>query len=150
MFLSHFPQELPVHFWQEPMQAPEELAAKFQAAMGNRSCSTQSFEDKFPGVFIRKKKRRDMDRCLSQNSMDSWVSETEQPEEMPTWFMNNPSPPSSPTKKPPLSAAPVRHPVDRSMIPVMSMDCLDEANVCFSITVTVIWYNIQNHLTFFM
>eukprot|EP00669_Euglena_mutabilis_P002821 TRINITY_DN1356_c0_g1_i4.p1 TRINITY_DN1356_c0_g1~~TRINITY_DN1356_c0_g1_i4.p1 ORF type:complete len:647 (-),score=119.45 TRINITY_DN1356_c0_g1_i4:277-2175(-) len=110
------------------MQAPEELAAKFQAAMGNRSCSTQSFEDKFPGVFIRKKKRRDMDRCLSQNSMDSWVSETEQPEEMPTWFMNNPSPPSSPTKKPALPAAPVRHPVDRSMIPVMSMDCLDEAN----------------------
>ena len=86
---------LQISSWRESMQATEEVAAKPQAAMGIRSCSNQSFEDKFPGVFIRKKKKRDMDRCLSQTSMDSWVSENEQSEEMPPWFMNNPSPPNT-------------------------------------------------------
>lgn len=32
------------------MQLPEDLAAKVQAAMGNRSISVQSFEERFPGA----------------------------------------------------------------------------------------------------
>eukprot|EP00906_Rhabdomonas_costata_P002410 RCo003844 len=40
-----------------------------------KSESSQSFEEKFPGVWIRKKKKKDMSRSCSATSIDSWVSE---------------------------------------------------------------------------
>eukprot|EP00667_Euglena_gracilis_P026396 EG_transcript_31711 len=118
------------------MQLPEDLAAKVQAAMGNRSISVQSFEERFPGVFIRRKKKRDMDRCLSATSMDSWTSEVESEESM-SWLLGTGTPPGSPSKRPSASGPSIGGPTSSSslmlmggqkMIPVMSMDRLDEAN----------------------
>ena len=106
------------------MSVPDEaMVAKLAANMGDRSVSVQSFEERFPGVFIRKKKKRDMSRTLSGVSMDSWVSDVESEESM-SWLNNvgSLSPPSSP--KPGTPGKPPGR-----MLPVMSMDRLDEANV---------------------
>ena len=123
---------------------------------GSTNLSTQSFEERFPGVFIRKKKRRDMDRTFSAASLDSWVSEVEADENM-AWLMNSTSPPGSPLgHQLPPALQPIPNPATSAItgntsapegpkgptqvhgpmattaqmpgMPIMSMDALDGAN----------------------